>query len=709
MTTRAGIRPVILCGGGGTRLWPLSTARAPKQFLALSGAETMLVETLRRVEGVDRFTTPLAIGSARHGAQLEALLPNADILLEPVGRNSAPPIAAASLLSEPETLLLVLPADHHIADIDAFLAAVDAGAPRAEAGKIVTFGIEPDHPATGYGYIEAEPGSGVRAAKRFVEKPDLATAERYVESGSFYWNAGIFLFSAQTMLDAFKAHAPDMLAAVEDALDGTTLNRAKFKTVPADSIDYAIMERHEGIEVVPVSMGWSDLGGFEALHTLQSERTGNTVFTSGPVAAKGVTRAYVRSEGPRIGVADVDDIAVVATRNAVLVSRLSGAPHLKAAAAAAQDDAARSISPCRRTKLADWLWTVVMPQWAQRAFDEASGGCVEQLNLDGSPAASVARRGRVTARQLFTFARAKRLGWNIDGLADRIIEQTLSQLNGPARAPQGGWAHGFAPDGSIADPRRDLYDHAFVALAGAELAWTGDERGDALAAEAFELIDRLFADTQHGGWCDRETGAGEKLANPHMHLLEASLNHFEATADPTSFKRIETLCALFERWMFAPETGAVHEVFKPDWHRSDDNFVSPGHCYEWAFLLAEAERLTGRDTVSWSRRLTAFAEGTGLRDGLAMDVLDEVKGGYRLWPQLERLRALSALGLTHADIPAQFDTIWQRYLEPGPAHGWIDKLDHDLMPAVNAVPASMLYHLMTGLAPLAGPEFVSKP
>jgi mannose-1-phosphate guanylyltransferase/mannose-6-phosphate isomerase len=707
MKTRAGIRPVILCGGGGTRLWPLSTARAPKQFLALSGAETMLVETLRRVQGVDRFVSPLAIGSARHGAQLKALLPEADLLLEPVGRNSAPPIAAAALLNDPDTLLLVLPADHHIADVDAFHAAVDAGAPRAEAGKIVTFGIEPDHAATGYGYIEAEAGSGVRPARRFVEKPDLNTAEGYLAAGGFYWNAGIFLFKASTMLAAFKAHAPDMLAAVADALDGTTLNRARFKAVPADSIDYAIMERHDGIEVVPVSMGWSDLGGFEALHSLQSERTRNPIVTSGPVAAEGVTRAYVRSEGPRIGVADVDDIAVVATRNAVLVSRLSGAPNLKAAAAAAQDDASRSITPCRRKKLADWLWTIVLPQWARCAFDEPSGGCVEQLHLDGTPAPAVVRRGRVTARQLFTFARAKRLGWNEDGLADLMIDRTLAHLQGPARVPQGGWAHGFGPDGRMTDPRRDLYDHAFVALAGAELAWAGDERGDTLAADAFTLIDELFADQDHGGWCDRETGRGEKLANPHMHLLEASLNHFEATADPASFERIETLCALFERWMFAPETGAVHEVFKPDWHRSADNFVSPGHCYEWAFLLAEAERLTGRDTVSWSRRLTAFAEGTGLRDGLAMDVLDEVEGGYRLWPQLERLRALSALGLTHADLPAQFDTIWQRYLEPGPAHGWIDKLDHDLKPAVTAVPASMLYHLMTGLAPLAGPDFVS--
>lgn len=701
------IRPVILCGGGGTRLWPLSTPRRPKQFLALAGANSMLTETALRVADPARYERPLAIGGARHADLLHASLPNADILLEPVGRNSAPPIAAACLLSAPGDLLLVLPADHHIADLDAFQRAIDQGADSANRGQIVTFGIEPDHPATGYGYIQEREAAaaGPRPVARFVEKPDRETAESYLADGGFYWNAGIFLFRAQVMLDALKAHAPDILQDVERALVQGRLDRGRFREVREESIDFAVMEHAENIDVVPVSMGWSDLGDYRALHEIAAGSDSETPVLSGPAVATESSRVFVRSDGPRVAVHGVEDIAVVAARGNILVTRLSDAAGVKKAAAAVEHPGWALEGAPVQAWARNWLWKKVMPRWAAVCCDPASRGFIENLTMDGEPQPEATRRGRVAPRQLFTFARAKRLGWNPEGAADQVIEHALAFLNGAARSPRGGWAHGFDGEGKIVDERRDLYDHAFVALAGSEVAALGDPRGDALADEAFDLIDSLFLDASELGWRDLETGhGGAKLANPHMHLLEASLAHFEAVHDTRSAKRIETICALFEQYMFDARTGTMSEVFASDWGRSEDNRIEPGHCYEWAFLLTEAERLTGRDTGSWARRLVAVSEAQGLKNGLVLDVLGTPECSFRLWPQLERLRALAHIPWVHADLVAALETIKAHYLDKGPAHCWIDKLDCAREPISQTIPASMVYHLVTGLAPFAPPS-----
>jgi len=696
------IRPVILCGGGGTRLWPLSTPRRPKQFLTLTGPHTMLEETAARVNDPSCFHRPLAIGAARHEALLREALPGADILLEPVGRNSAPPIAAACLMSAPDDLLLILPADHHIADVPAFLAAIRTGAEAAEAGRIITFGIRPDHPATGYGYIEADGGGPARPVMRFVEKPDLETAQSYLATGRFFWNAGIFLFKAHAMLSALEEHAPDILDAVKAALKDKRLDRAAFSAVRGESIDYAVLEHARDIAVVPVSMGWSDLGDFRALHAAGCGGAERVVM-EGHVSATDTSNAYIRAEGVRAAVHGLEDIAVIATPGNVLVTRLSDAAGIKQATARLDDGAAFSADPDQRSWLANWLWGSLMPVWAQYAVDPATGGLIENLNLEGEPDRGSARRGRVAPRQLFAFARARRLGWNPDGAADHVIEAAYRFVDGPARAPSGGWAHKFDARGGIVDQSRDLYDHAFIALAGAELAALGDPRGRALAQEAFGFIDAFFLDADHGGWRDRETAPDLKRANPHMHLLEASLAHYEAAHDPACLQRIDAICTLFERFMFDPATGAMIEDFKPDWSRLDAARIEPGHCYEWAFLLHEAERLTGRDTASWRRRLIDYAETSGVRGGLALDRTGDGPASFRLWPQLERLRALAHTPRPGADMPALLERIIEDYLEPGPAHGWVDKLDAHGRPAADAVPASMLYHLMTALAPIAPP------
>lgn len=697
------IRPVILCGGGGTRLWPLSTPRRPKQFLNLAGSRSMLAETAARVADSSRFTTPMAIGAARHAGLLRDSLPDADILLEPVGRNSAPPIAAACLMSDPDDLLLILPADHHIADVPAFLEAIETGAKTAGTGRLVTFGIEPDHPATGYGYIEAQGEGAVRPVVRFVEKPDVDTATAYLATGRFFWNAGIFLFKARAMLDALKAHAPDILDGVGAALNDGVLDRAAFARVRGESIDYAVLEQAPDISVVPVSMGWSDLGDFRALHAAGSETDDSQVVTEGHVAVTETRNAYIHAEGLRVAVHGMDDVAVVATPDSVLVARLSDAAGIKKVTGALADLGLTTVRPDQRAWLQDWLWGQIMPAWARLAVDEDHGGLVENIGLDGAPARSETRRGRIAPRQLFAFARAKRLHWNPDGAADAVIEAALEFLAGPGRASDRGWAHKFNADGSIQDGARDLYDHAFIALAGSELAALGDGRGVALADEAFQVIDTLFADRAHGGWHDPETAPGLKRANPHMHLLEASLAHYEAVHDPASLKRIETLTTLFERWIFDPASGAMLEDFKPDWSRLEVARIEPGHCHEWAFLLHETERLTGRDTASWRRRLISYAEVCGVRQGLAVDEVGAATPSYRLWPQLERVRALAHTPRPGADIPGILDQIIAAYLQPGPGHGWIDRLDARLLPDAPAVPASMLYHLMTALAPIAPP------
>ena len=400
----------------------------------------------------------------------------------------------------------------------------------------------------------------------------------------------------------------------------------------------------------------------------------------------------------------LDDVAVVATSDRVLVTRLTDAARIKPVTGLLADPGRYAATSEQRAWLRVWLWDEVMAAWSRIAICPQSGGCIENIDLDGQPRPGESRRGRIAPRQLFSFCRAKRFGWNPDGAADRVIEAALTYINGRARLQAGGWAHKFNAEGVVQDPRRELYDHAFVALAGCELAALGDKRGEELAEEAFSTIDRVFADERRGGWHDPETSPGLKRANPHMHLLEASLAHYEAVHDSASLSRINTICALFERHMFEPSSGAMVENFNADWSRQDADRIEPGHCYEWAFLLGEAERLTGRDTASWRRRMIDYAERNGLKNGLALDQIGAATPSFRLWPQLERVRALSHTHRPGADIPAILDQIIENYLKPGPAHGWVDRLDVNLDPAATNIPASMVYHLMTALAPIAAPE-----
>ena len=344
----ARLQAVLLSGGSGTRLWPLSREAYPKQFLPLAGEDSMLQATWLRVAPIAPSAPPIVIANEEHrflvAEQLRLVgVSNPAIVLEPVGRNTAPAIAAAALqamAAGDDPLLLVLPSDHVVRDAEAFRAAVRAAAPAAEQGALVTFGIVPTAPETGFGYIQAEagqaaPGEGVRKVLRFVEKPDAGTARRYLEEGGYYWNSGMFLFQAKSFLAEMERLQPRMLACCRDALahghhdlDFIRLGEPAFLACPSDSIDYAVMEKCAHAAVVPVDMGWSDVGSWHSLWDI-AERGADGNALQGDVVTQDVRNSYIRTEGPLVAALGVENLVVVATKDALLVSHRDACQDVK--------------------------------------------------------------------------------------------------------------------------------------------------------------------------------------------------------------------------------------------------------------------------------------------------------------------------------------------------------------------------------------------
>ena len=375
------IKSVILSGGSGTRLWPASRESYPKQLLPLTGEYSLLQETAARLKGfaaVDVDPRPLVVTNEEYrfiiAEQLRQIgVRSPQIVLEPVGRNTAPALTLAALAAaeEGDPILLVMPADHVITDLAAFQRAIAVGAKAAAEGALVTFGIVPDHPETGYGYIRAgvalDEGEGARTLQEFVEKPDRATAERYVASGEYYWNSGIFMMKASVWMRAIGRFNPDMASACSAAIaarshdaDFIRLDAAAFERSPSDSIDYAVMEKlaaapelGRGV-VVPLSAGWSDVGAWDALWAVSAkDADGNAA--RGEVMFESSRNTLVHAGSRLVAAVGCEDMIVVETPDAVMVAHKDHTQDVKKIVARLKAEG-RSLTQTHRKAYRPWGW-----------------------------------------------------------------------------------------------------------------------------------------------------------------------------------------------------------------------------------------------------------------------------------------------------------------------------------------------------------------
>ena len=341
------ITPIIMAGGTGSRLWPLSRELYPKQFLTVTGELSMLQQTIARLAEIEH-SEPVLICNEEHrfiAAEQMRLggFKHGGIILEPAGRNTAPAIALAALhaisnaVDGEEPILLVLAADHVIEDTEAFASSVEKALPFANSDKLVTFGIVPTKPETGYGYIKSNEKVGdAFSVSEFVEKPNLATAQAYLESGDYYWNSGMFLFKARRYLDELAKFAPDILnicrkaiATPEQDLEFVRVDKAIFETCPDDSVDYAVMEKSEDVIVVPMDAGWSDVGSFSALWEVSAKDKNNNVL-KGDVISVGSTNNYIYAENKLVTTVGVDNLVIIETKDAILVADKDQVQNVKA-------------------------------------------------------------------------------------------------------------------------------------------------------------------------------------------------------------------------------------------------------------------------------------------------------------------------------------------------------------------------------------------
>ncbi|MER8747089.1 mannose-1-phosphate guanylyltransferase/mannose-6-phosphate isomerase [Mesorhizobium sp. M1004] len=726
----------VMSGGVGSRLWPLSREDNPKQFHDLSGDGTMLAKTLRRLTARPEGETPIfLIAAERHAERVHADLAGLDLagggpLFEPTGRNTAAAVALAALrtLSEfGDSLVLVVPSDHEIATPKQFWQSVEAGSQAALAGRLVVFGIKPTQPETGYGYIEvAAESGGVFDVSRFVEKPDLATAQSYLSAGTFYWNTGIFLFRAGAMRDAFAAFQPDIWQATEAAykaatsdLSGLYMPLDLYAAIPSNSIDYAIMERAKDIAMVPAGFRWNDLGSWQSLLDVgPADAKGNVVV--GDVVAIDCENSYIRSDGRLLSAIGMKDVAIVSTADATFVAPVSHSQHVKKIVeqleksgrletrfTPAHDRVIESGAWHRRVH--HWLFEETLPLWSTSGVDERHGGFHEALGFDGE-ALLKPKRMRTTARQVYAFAIAKARGW--DGPADRLISHGIAFMAGKGRTDRGGWVRTLNVDGSVADPTEDAYDHSCVLLALAHAHMCGNPDALRLGQETFVFLDAHLEDSRMTGFLETSDGEGERRSNPHMHLLEAFLAWYEATGDRTYLRRAARIIDLFRSHFFDAESWTLGEYFDAGWKPAageKGTWTEPGHHFEWASLLTDFVARSGQGELSnFARKLYASAIANGLnratglaygavsRQGLPLDLVS------RSWPQAEAIKAAIALDGSGGpdlkpEIEARVGRLFRWHIDPAPLGLWIDRIDERGRSLASDVPASIFYHLVCAL------------
>ena len=718
------VHPVILCGGAGTRLWPASSEASPKQFIALIGARSSFQETVSRVSGLSDGVPPIVVAGAGHHQrileQLAAIGAEATVLLEPEARDSAPAMAAAAAWIErrdPEGVAVLLAADHHVPDAQAFREAIDRAVTAAARGWIVTLGVAPTVASTAYGYIRVgEPLPnlpGLRAVDAFVEKPDAPTAAAYLEAG-YLWNSGNFIVAAGELLAALDRFMPDIAAAARTAVDeavsvepGVFQLGEAFRTASRISIDYAVMERTDRAAVAPVAFAWSDLGAWDAIWTASPKDVeGNA--SRGDVHLLGARHSIVRAvEGMTVAVVGGSNLAVIVERDTVLVCDLASSQGVKAIVPAAS--AAKSAGPT----LAQWIDTYTtwlshnaLPLWWTLGADHVHGGFREELGFDGR-AADAPRRARVLARQAHTYATAGAMGW--PGPWRTAANHAWSAFETRYRRPDGLYRTLVASNGCALDETVYLYDQAFavLALASLQVQTPADPKYANSAAHLLAAVRSGLSHTR--GF--REAGEHPYQANAHMHLLEASLAWIEAGGgEPWRALAAEIVELALARFIDA-EGGFLREFFDGHWQPApgaEGRLVEPGHQFEWAWLLDRWAELTGDDRAAVAARRLAESGAKGLdpaRD-VVIDALDDDLSPWRtsarLWPQTERLKASARFALRDppgeqtrwlADAHSAARGLW-RYLDVEPRGLWHDKQDPWGAFKDEPAPASSLYHLI---------------
>ena len=708
------IYPVILCGGAGTRLWPASRPERPKQFIDLISDLSLFQETVRRVAPLAEGGRIIVVaGEAHRGfieAQLSALGVEGDLIFEPVGRDSAPAMAAAALWIEqidPAGTAVFVASDHYIPDAPAFREAMIEAVAAASHGRIVTMGMVPTSASSAYGYIQPA-GVGLSQVGRFVEKPGQIDAERYLGEG-YLWNSGNFVAPVRTLLAEMKTFIPDVVAAVRGALPRARSGHAHtlgaaFGSATKISIDYAVMEKSDKVWVLPAVFEWSDLGAWDA------------VATTG-LGARGVwvdhqsEGCLVRAaQGMVVATAGVSNLAIIAERDAVLVCDLRWAQDVKMLveelgrrSAVAPSSVTTPSLQALSDQLGRWLKLNALPLWATLGVG-ADGAFAEALDDDGAQVGDF-RRARVQARQAYVCSLASIWGWG-DGYA-ALVERGLARFEATNRRADGLYRTRVSGTGAVLDDTASLYDQAFVLLAAATAVEAGvDVERSRQTAAAVQAALATLALPQ-GGW--REPAGPEFQANAHMHLLEASLAWEALEPDGPWAHMADVIVGLARARFIDDRDGFLREFFGPDWRPAEGEagrLVEPGHQFEWAWLLTRWGRLRGDPwALEAARRLFAVGErGLDAARGVVIDELDETlqprSARARLWPQTEWLKAAlilaeeaegEARGRLIDSAGAAFRGLWL-YLTPDGL--WQDKLGPNGVFETEPAPASSLYHIV---------------
>ena len=734
--------PVIMCGGSGTRLWPLSRPARPKQFIPMVGPQSTFQATLIRLSSLKDAAPPLVVAGVAHAGAIAREIAEAGVggeaLFEPMARDSAPAVAAAAAWiarHDPEGIAVIVASDHHIPDDEAFLEAVTTAGVAAAQGWVVTLGVDPTGPATAYGYIHAgellDGAAPVRRNQAFVEKPNAATAAGYVEAG-YLWNSGNFIARADVLLAELDRYAPAVSAAAREAVSSVTAHGRGwrlgpgFVEAPKISLDYAIMEPTERSAVLPVSFPWSDLGAWDAVWAASAkDEAGNA---AGPDAILIDAKDCFVSITPGLQVALVGTrrLAVVSDEAALLICDLDSSQGVKAAAEAAGRAAASAPAPADSLKAWAgrydlWLRASALPAWWTLGGDHVDGGFHELVGLDGRPVAA-AKRARVQPRQVIVYAGAAKLG--LPGPWAEAAEHGWRFFDRHYRRPDGLYRTLVSATGEPLDETPYLYDHAFALLA---LATRHGIAADPAEVERQgEALVRAVRDHFRCAGGYKEAGDHPFQANALMHLLESALAWMEVDGGEVWRELAAELIDLALARFIDPKGQFLREFYEADWSPAKGEagrLVEPGHQFEWAWLLDRWARIAGSAPAAEAAR-ALFAAGLAGWDpgrGVAIDALDDELGvasaKARLWPQTEMLKAALQLapGATNPADRAAYEAhavqaaagLW-RYLETSVVGLWRDKLGVDGQFVAEPAPASSFYHIVGAiyaLARYAGPEF----